>query len=268
MPIPVDEKTETPKTQDDLVAALGDEEVDEDQPAPPKTPEADVAQKPDVEPPAKKPEDERFEKLSSALQENQQDIKTLLKKLEQNGGLSPKETQRLEQAQTRAKNIEDDLGDILSDEFAGDPAIKRVAKSLENRLSAAEKRAQDAEDRATKLEATQAWNHWRTHYGDKELGPDHKFWTTAIEYAERVIPKASPADKLALVQERFHESANRAKKKREGPPSTPPRPPADVPASPPRDTPAPAKRGGAPRAPDPSLQASDDIDWIAKNLGD
>src|ERR1035437_10824238 len=120
-----------------MILQLGEEGAEETPAEAPKTPEPVPAEKPkEPEPKAEeapKPKesddsDARTKELAKALQDAQQRITSMERKLDENGSLTEKEKANL----ARAKEITARLDGILKEDYAGDPDVQVLAQRLKD----------------------------------------------------------------------------------------------------------------------------------------
>jgi hypothetical protein len=207
---------------------------------------------------APSPLDKRIDGISQALQKNQQDVLTILRKLEQKGTLTEKQQQQLESAKERSATLEDELAEIRTlagrdpkdgDVYAETPKLAKTVLQQAERL----KKLEDQLAVGTKVQSEQAG----TSYWDSEAKAHpgvnvQDLWTKVCEEAEArpalkraaEMVKASrltPEEYRTMLQDEaspaYHDRVKAAKA------------PAPKPAAPPPPTPTQTAHRAPPKTP-------------------
>lgn len=197
---------EMPEAKRKLVEKLGEEEIpvpresvatEETEPDETAPPDSEAKTDPDPKEPEKKTPEEseeqkRYETMSKALQKVQQDIATLVKKREKQGGeLTEQQQEKLDEAIAKTQTLRDDLSAVLVEDpysidvYTAAPKLGKAILAQEDRLAKLEddnrnlRERLDTADKAPEVEA-----YWKQEATDHE-GVDVKgIWNNSLKAAE------------------------------------------------------------------------------------
>lgn len=190
---PGEETPEAAPTQEAAEAPAG--EAEETTEAEDKAATVESAVEPEADPRA----DERFEKLSKALQKVQQDIATLGRKKESQGGeLTEAQERKVEELQQKGAALGEELADVLStpdEDYLQAGGVKKMARRVQSQDDRLRRLEEDNVRLQRELHTQSLERFWQQQQKDHE-GVDVKgIWDDALKDAEK-RPAIAKAQKL------------------------------------------------------------------------